>query len=33
MERRERTGNVRSWFKVSRALGVTMADLMSELDK
>lgn len=33
MERGERTGNVRSWYKVSRALDVTMADLMSELDR
>ena len=32
MERGERNGNVSSWFRVSRALGVPFADLMSVLD-
>ncbi|GHF22494.1 helix-turn-helix domain-containing protein [Pseudolysinimonas yzui] len=32
LERGERSGNVRSWFRVARALGISMADLMSSLD-
>jgi transcriptional regulator with XRE-family HTH domain len=33
LERGERNGNVRSWFRVAMALGVTMADFMSALDE
>jgi transcriptional regulator with XRE-family HTH domain len=32
MERGERTGNVRSWFRVAQALETPLADLMSVLD-
>ncbi len=32
MERGERTGNIRSWFRVAQALGVSFSELMSELD-
>lgn len=32
LERGERNGNVRSWFRVARALGVSMSEFMSALD-
>lgn len=32
MERGERSGNVRSWYRVGRALGVTAAQLFEVLD-
>ncbi|MCU1526012.1 MAG: Transcriptional regulator [Microbacteriaceae bacterium] len=33
LERGERNGNVGSWFKVAKALGMTMGEFMSVLDR
>jgi putative transcriptional regulator len=33
LERGERNGNVGSWFKVAKALGITMGEFMAVLDR
>jgi transcriptional regulator with XRE-family HTH domain len=33
LERGERNGTLRNWFKVAHALGVSFADFVSVLDK